>query len=101
IFEGRSSVDDVMRSRMSAYAVRILMCCRVTDGGGALILTSAARAKDFPSKPVYILGTGESVESPMISQMADFTSSSAFRVSSKKAFEESGITHGDVDHLMI
>jgi acetyl-CoA acetyltransferase len=64
-------------------------------------LTSAERAKDFPQKPVYILGTGESVESPMISQMADFTSSRAFRVSGKKAFDEAGITHKDVDHLMI
>ena len=38
-------------------------------GGGALILTSADRAKDFPQKPVYVLGTGESVETGMISQM--------------------------------
>ena len=34
-------------------------------------------------------------------QMEDFTSSRAFRVSGKQAFEEAGITHGDVDHLMI
>jgi acetyl-CoA acetyltransferase len=77
------------------------MCCLVTDGGGALILTSAERAKDFPQKPVYILGTGESVEGPMISQMEDFTSSKAFRVSGQKAFDEAGIKHSDVDHLMI
>ena len=77
------------------------MCCLVTDGGGALILTSAERAKDFPQKPVYVLGTGESVETPMVSQMYDFTSSTAFRISGKKAFDEAGIKHSDVDHLMI
>jgi acetyl-CoA acetyltransferase len=37
----------------------------------------------------------------MISQMEDFTTSRAFRVSGKKAFDEAGITHKDVDHLMI
>jgi acetyl-CoA acetyltransferase len=95
------SVSDVLNSRMIAYPFRLLMCCLVTDGGGALILTSADRAKDFPQKPVYILGTGESVESPMISQMEDFTSSRAFRVAGKQAFESSGIKHADVDHLMI
>jgi acetyl-CoA acetyltransferase len=95
------TVADVLSSRMIAYPFRILMCCLVTDGGGALILTSAERAKDFPQKPVYILGTGESVESPMISQMEDFTSSRAFRIAGKQAFGEAGITHGDVDHLMI
>src|SRR5206468_10195157 len=95
------TVADVLNSRMIAYPFRILQCCLVTDGGGALILTSADRAKDFPAKPVYVLGTGESVETPMVSQMEDFTSSKAFRVSGKKAFEEAGISHADVDHLMI
>src|SRR5438128_11470715 len=37
----------------------------------------------------------------MISEMEDFTTSKAFRVSGKKAFDEAGITHSDVDHLMI
>ena len=69
---------------MIAYPFRLLMCCLVTDGGGALILTSAERAKDFPRKPVYILGTGESVETPMVSQMEDFTTSRAFRVRARR-----------------
>jgi acetyl-CoA acetyltransferase len=100
-FKDPITVDDVLNSPMIAWPFRMLMCCLVTDGGGALILTSADRAKDFPAKPVYILGTGESVETPMVSQMEDFTSSKAFRVSGKKAFEEAGIGHADVDHLMI
>jgi acetyl-CoA acetyltransferase len=100
-FKEPITVADVLNSRMIAYPFRILMCCLVTDGGGALILTSADRAQDLPQKPVYILGTGESVESPLISQMENFTSSRAFRVSGKKAFAEAGITHKDVDHLMI
>jgi len=100
-FRDPITVDDVLNSPTIAWPFRMLMCCLVTDGGGALILTSAERAKDFPRKPVYILGTGESVETPMVSQMADFTSSRAFRVSGKKAFAEAGIRHADVDHLMI
>jgi acetyl-CoA acetyltransferase len=100
-FKDPITIADVLDSRMIAYPFRILMCCLVSDGGGALILASAERAKDFPRKPVYILGTGESVETPMVSQMADFTSSRAFRVSGRKAFDEAGIRHADVDHLMI
>jgi acetyl-CoA acetyltransferase len=95
------TVADVLNSRMIAYPFRILQCCLVTDGGGALILTSADRAKDFPKKPVYILGTGESVETPMVSQMLTFDSSRAFKVAGPLAFKEAGITHKDVDHLMI
>jgi acetyl-CoA acetyltransferase len=95
------TVDDVLGSTMIAYPFRKLQCCLVTDGGGALILTSAERAGDFPNPPVYVIGTGESVETPMVSQMVDFTTSRAFRVSGAKAFAEAGITHADVDHLMI
>ena len=63
-FQDPISVEDVLGSRMIAYPFRLLMCCLVTDGGGALILTSAERARDFPRPPVYVLGTGESVETP-------------------------------------
>jgi len=100
-FKDPITVDDVLNSPMIAWPFRMLMCCLVTDGGGALILTSAERARDLPRKPVYVLGTGESVETPMVSQMVDSNTSRAFRVSGKKAFEEAGITPAEVDHLMI
>ncbi|CAH0172150.1 thiolase C-terminal domain-containing protein [Roseomonas sp. CECT 9278] len=100
-FRDPITVEDVLNSKMIAYPFRLLQCCLVTDGGGALILTSADRAKDFPTKPCYILGSGESVETTMVSQMEDFTSSRAFRVAGPEAFRMAGIKHSDVDHLMI
>jgi acetyl-CoA acetyltransferase len=100
-FKTPITTEDVLNSRMIAYPFRLLMCCLVTDGGGALILTSAERAKDFKTKPVFILGTGESVETPMVSQMEDFTSSRAFRVAGPTAFQQAGINVNNVDHLMI
>ncbi len=97
------TVDDVLNSRMICWPFHLLECCLVTDGGGALVMVSAERAKsmDLDHKPVYLLGAGESCETPMVSGMADFTSSAAFRTSGKAAFDEAGISHGDVDHLMI
>ena len=95
------TVDDVLNSRMIAYPFHLLECCLVTDGGGALILTKAERARDFPAKPVYILGSGESVETPMVSQMKDLTSSQAFRIAGGEAMRSAGIGHADVDHMMV
>lgn len=100
-FKDPITIDDVLNSKMIAYPFRLLQCCLVTDGGGALILTSSDRVKDFPTKPCYILGSGESVETTMVSQMEDFTSSRAFRVAGLEAFRMAGIKHSDVDHLMI
>ena len=95
------TVEDVLNSRMIAYPFHLLECCLVTDGGGALILTAAERARDFPNRPVYILGSGESVETPMVSQMKDLTSSQAFRIAGAEAMRSAWILHKDVDHLMI
>ena len=49
-FKDPITVDDVLNSTMIAYPFRLLMCCLVTDGGGALVLTSAERARDFSAK---------------------------------------------------
>ena len=100
-FRDPITVEDVLNSRMIAYPFHLFECCLVTDGGGALILTKAERAKDFPNRPVYILGSGESVESPMVSQMKDLTSSQAFRIAGGEALRSAGISHDDVDHLMV
>ena len=100
-FQNEISVDDVLNSKMIAYPFHLLECCLVTDGGGALILTKADRAADFPQPPVHILGTGESVEPPIVSQMEDLTSSRAFKVAGAFAMQDARITHADVDHLMV
>jgi acetyl-CoA acetyltransferase len=94
------TVEDVLASRLIAWPVHLLECCLVTDGGGALVVVSAERAKDFPKKPVYVLGTGESTEHSMISMMHDMTESRAFKVSGDLAFREAKIDRKDVDHAM-
>jgi acetyl-CoA acetyltransferase len=93
------TVEDVLNSRMIAYPLHLLECCLVTDGGGALIVSDRVAGARKP--PVYILGSGESSESQLISQMADFTTSAAFRRSSAAAFASAGLGPEDVDHVMI
>jgi acetyl-CoA acetyltransferase len=100
-FRDEITVQDVLDSRLVAYPFHLLECCLVTDGGGALVVTSADRAGDFPKPPVHVIGTGESSETPMISQMIDFTESQMFRRAGGTAFAEAGITTADVNHLMI
>jgi acetyl-CoA acetyltransferase len=97
------TIDDVLESRLIAYPMHLLECCLVTDGGGALVVTSAERARnmDLAHPPVHVIGTGEALGPAMVSQMDDFTTSRAFRDSGRLAFEEAGIAHDDVDHLMI
>jgi acetyl-CoA acetyltransferase len=103
MYRDEITVDDVLASRMVAYPMHLLECCLVTDGGGALVVTSAARAaaRPGPKPPVYVLGTGEAAETPLVSMMEDFTRSKAFALSSAAAFSEAGLSTRDVDHLMV
>ncbi|GAB3444536.1 thiolase C-terminal domain-containing protein [Actinophytocola sediminis] len=97
------TVEDVFASPVIADPVHLLHCCLVTDGGGALVLTSARRAAalDLPNPPVYVLGAGESSESSVVSGLASLTSSRAVRIGGERAFAQSGLAHAEVDHLMI
>jgi acetyl-CoA acetyltransferase len=90
------SIDDVMHARMICWPFTLLMCCLVTDAGGAIVLTRAERAKDLRKSPVYVLGTGEGSENAMVSTMADMTTSAAARVSGKAAFAMSGVRHEEI-----
>jgi acetyl-CoA acetyltransferase len=94
------TVADVLASRMIAWPLHLLDCCLVTDAGGALVLTSAERARDLRQKPVYVLGTGECSTHVGVSQMPDFATWDAARVSSQQAFAMSGVAHADVDAAM-
>ena len=79
------------------------MCCLVSDAGGALVVTSSDRAKDFPKPPVYVLGTGGALEAGIMSPagVRDPLRPEFIRTSGEAAFAAAGITHDDVDHLMV
>ncbi|WP_134321673.1 thiolase C-terminal domain-containing protein [Cumulibacter soli] len=96
------SIEDVLAAAPIAYPFTKDMCCVVTDGGGALIMTSAERAADLSPKspPVYLLGAGEANGSPLVSQMPDLGSFEGFRRSSAEALAQAGIGTGDIDHFM-
>ena len=98
---GELSIADVMKSPLIAWPFHVLDCCLVTDGGGAAIVTSAARAKDLKKKPAYILGTGESTGHCWVSQMPDFTSATGAQISGPQAFAMAGITPKDIDVAML
>lgn len=97
-----TSLEQVLNDRVIAYPFTKEMCCVVTDGGAAVVLTSAERAADLnlQQPPVYLLGSGEAVGNPLVSQMEDLGSFPGFRDSSAEAFRTADRTHADIDHLM-
>jgi acetyl-CoA acetyltransferase len=90
------TVEDVVNSRMIADPLHLLDCSLISDGGSAVILTSAERAKDFPHQPVYLLGVGEGHSHEHISQARSLTTSAAVE-SGRRAYEMAGLGPEDMD----
>ncbi len=94
------TVDDVLGSRMIADPLHKLECCVVSDGGGAVILTTAERARDLKKPAISVLGAAGGMTHWNISQMPDFTTSAAAQCA-PEAFAQAGLTPADVDTLQI
>jgi acetyl-CoA acetyltransferase len=92
------TVDDVMSSRSVAAPLHKLDCCVISDGGGAVVMTTAERARDLPQPPVYVLGAAGGQSHWNISQMPDFTSTAAARCG-PEALARAGITPDEVDTI--
>ncbi len=94
------TVQDVLNSRMIADPLHLLDCCVVSDGGGAVLVTTEERARNLKQPPIFVLGSSESHTHAQISQMPDLTVTAA-AITAPRAFAEAGITPGDIDMAMI
>jgi len=94
------TVEQVLKARMVSYPFTVRDCCLVVDGGGAIILTSAARAKTLKKKPVYVLGVGDSLSHLTISNMPDLTVTAAAD-SGRKAFGMARLGPADMDMVSL
>ncbi|MED5810878.1 acetyl-CoA acetyltransferase [Mycolicibacterium sp. 050232] len=90
------TVDDVLTSGYLAEPMHKLECCLVTDGAGAIVVTSAERARDLAKPPAYVLGAASAASHASISQMPDLTVTPG-AVSGPAAFSMAGLTPDAVD----
>ena len=91
------SIDDVLESPMISDPLHLLDACLVTDGGGAVVMTTAEHAKALGRKPVYVRGYGESHTHWTIAAMPDLARLTAAEVASRDAFAMAGIGHDAID----
>ena len=89
----------MLASPLQVSPLHLLDCCLVTDGAGAFVMTSAARARTLRKPPVYVLGAATCTDHMGITQMPDLTTTPG-AVSGARAFAMAGLGPADVDVLM-
>lgn len=93
------TVEDVLASRVISTPLHLLDCCIISDGGGAVVVTSLERAKDLAKRPVVLLGAGEAVTHQEIGGSDLLTI--AAKQSGDRAFAMAGVDRSDIDLAMI
>lgn len=91
--------EDVLESRLIADPLHLLDCCIISDGGGAVIVTSLERAKDLRRSPVVVSGTGEAVAHREVG--APDLMTIAAKQSGEHAFSMAKMSPADIDFCTI
>jgi acetyl-CoA acetyltransferase len=100
IFQQPLSMADYLATPYMVEPLRRPDVTMISDGGAAIVLTSAERAVDFPKQPVYLLGAAETtalagardIDNPMRPWLADVA---------KDVYASAGLGPADIDALYI
>jgi acetyl-CoA acetyltransferase len=90
------TVADVLAARMISYPFTVRDICLVTDGGGAIVLTTPGPARSLKKSPVYVLGCGSAITHASISSMPELTVTGAAEAG-RQAYAMAGLQAGDID----
>ena len=93
------TVADVLASRVVASPLHLLDCCIISDGAGAVVVTSAERARDGAKRPVRVLGGAEALCHTAMGKR-DLTEMAA-KQSGPRALAMAGVRHADIDLCML
>lgn len=97
---GPLTVDAVLAAPMISSPLGALDCCLVTDGGGAVVLTSLDRARHLAKAPVRVLGYGESVTHAAMATPDDLLSTGA-AASGARAFARAAVRPEEIDVIQL
>ena len=96
------TIEDHQQSRMISDPFRLFDCSVESDGGTAVVISGAKRARDMRQKPIYVMGVAEGhPDSPSaITQRPDLTTLGLARAA-PRAFEMAGVGLDDIDVAQI
>jgi acetyl-CoA acetyltransferase len=92
------TIAEVLSARMISYPLGVRDCCLVTDGGGAVAMTTAERARSLKKPPVFVLGCGQAITHANISSMPDLTRTGAI-ASGRQAYDMARLGPADINVL--
>jgi acetyl-CoA acetyltransferase len=97
LFGSAMTFDDYYQAPWVVEPFRRPDCCLMSDGGRAVVVTSAERARDLKHPPVLIMGMGQHNPSCDVHQATHLTGPTGARKGCETALKMAGITLQDID----
>ena len=94
------TMADYLAARPIADPFGLLDCSVMSDGAGAVVLTTVERARDLATTPVRVLGFGGKATHKNVNQMPDLDAL-GLRPAGEMALGRAGIAIGDADFCCI
>lgn len=101
VMRDRITIEDYHASRYICEPLHIFDYCLINDGGVALILTSAERARDFAKPPVYVRGFGQASRLPGSDMPPDDFWHAPMQAIARDIYADAGVTRKDISALMV
>lgn len=89
--------EDYYNARWIVEPFRLFDTCLMTDGGRAMVITSAERARDLRHLPVLIMGMGQHNPSYDVHQATHLAGPTGAKKAGEMALGMAGITLKDID----
>jgi acetyl-CoA acetyltransferase len=93
------TMDDYHASRWVVEPLHLFDCCLVSNGGVAVIVTSAERARDLRQPPVYVRGFGQCAPGDTARRESEAAVHTGAGKAGAVALRQAGIELADVDVL--
>ncbi len=95
------TLEDYHASRWIIEPLHLLDCCLVSNGAVAVIVSSAAAAKDMPQPPVYVMGMGQGHPGDSSRAGDNWETQTGARIAAETAYSMAGVGPSDIDICQI
>jgi acetyl-CoA acetyltransferase len=95
------SLEDHQRSRWVVEPLHLLDCCLVSNGGIAIIVTGAERARDLAQPPVHVWGWGQGHPGHRMARGSHFGLTTGAAISGPGALKMAGVTTAEISMCQV
>jgi len=101
-FRNKVTVEDVLKSRVISWPIKLLDSSPISDGSAAVIFASEEKVKELKiDTPVWVKGVGYSSDTSYIAARGEWVGLGAARDAAFKAYKMANVSPQDIEYATV